>query len=83
MRATLAHRALCIDERDIAMENAPIGYLDSTLQNSLCIVSIGTDHDAITNLATVGYGSFVESHKVQIQGISFFPRGTLYAAKKY
>ncbi|MCO5568904.1 hypothetical protein L7F22_056235 [Adiantum nelumboides] len=65
------------------MQNSHVNYLDSTLKNSSCTISIGVEHDAILQLATLGHGQYGECQKVQMKCISFFPSGTFYVAKKY
>ncbi|MCO5547566.1 hypothetical protein L7F22_001017 [Adiantum nelumboides] len=83
IRAAQAHRAISVEDKEITMQNAPVNYLDSTLINSSYTISIGVEHDAILQLATLGRGAYGECQKVQMKGISFFPRGTFYVAKKY
>lgn len=83
IRAEQAHRVLPIEDRSLMMGDAPASYLDSTLHNVECSFSIGNPHQSIIIVETIGPGSFGECHKIEIQRISFFPKGTFYVAKKY
>ena len=83
IRVEQAWRSLPIEERPATMVSTPSSYLDNTLRNVECSFSIGIPFAAIHVIESVGRGSYGECDKVEIEGISFFPRGTFYAAKRY
>ena len=65
------------------MLEVPASYLDDTLRNMECSFSIGIPHAAIHVIKIVAKSSYGECNKLEIKGISFFPRGIFYATKKY
>ena len=81
IRAEQARRAVPIEDTSLMIGDTPAGYLDKTLHNVECSFSIGIPHQAIQIIETIGRGSFGECHKIEIQGISFFPKGTFFVAK--